>query len=102
MNENATLMDRICNCKREITRWKRNSDTNSRGRITRLKVLLEIDISKLHQTQLWLRILKGSWLRHTRMKRGFGDKSAERSGCRRVIVIFDTFTMLLKVGKFRT
>lgn len=44
--DKSTIMERIIRCKQRITRWKKRTDMNSRDKITRLKALLEKEVSK--------------------------------------------------------
>ncbi|CAN6999875.1 unnamed protein product, partial [Brassica oleracea var. botrytis] len=36
-DDSSSLMDRICRCRSELSRWKKRTDLNSRDRIVRLQ-----------------------------------------------------------------
>lgn len=52
------LMDRIANCRREISRWRKSSDLNSHERIVRLQAAYENEVSKLIPSRVIMKSLK--------------------------------------------
>ena len=56
--DTSNTMARIIRCKRRIKRWKRQTDLNSRERISRLKTLLEKEVSKSHPSYQVMKRLK--------------------------------------------
>lgn len=58
MEGQANLMDRIANCRKAISRWRKTSDLNSHERIIRLKAAYEAEISKLHPSRVVMKSLK--------------------------------------------
>ncbi|KAH0941919.1 hypothetical protein HID58_001556 [Brassica napus] len=49
--DTSNTMARIIRCKRRIKRWKRQTDLNSRERISRLKTLLEKEVWNVHRVR---------------------------------------------------
>ena len=56
--DTSNTMARIIRCKRGIKRWKRQADLNSRKRISRLKILLEREVSKTYPSNQVMKCLK--------------------------------------------
>ncbi|CAN7026254.1 unnamed protein product, partial [Brassica rapa subsp. trilocularis] len=49
-SENQSLMDRLANCRKELSRWKKNVLFNSKTRIQKLQQALEKEIAKTFPT----------------------------------------------------
>lgn len=53
-----SVMDRIFNCRREISKWKKVSDLNSKDKIVRLQALLEKEVAKIAPDYCTMQSLK--------------------------------------------
>lgn len=74
-------MDRITNCRRSISRWRKSSDLNSHVRILRLKAAYEEEIAKLWPSRVVMMGLK------QQLAEAFRDEELYRV-CREVEIKF--------------
>lgn len=51
-------MERIARCKKNILKWKKNSDMNSRSKIIRLSAALEKEVAKVNPSSHRMKKLK--------------------------------------------
>ncbi|XP_013589191.1 PREDICTED: uncharacterized protein LOC106297509 [Brassica oleracea var. oleracea] len=56
--DNSSIMDRLSGCRKELSRWKRSSELNSKTRIQRLNQKLEKEIAKTRPSARSMRRLR--------------------------------------------
>lgn len=56
--DHSCTMEKIQRCRRKIMTWKRNSDMNSKDKITRLRAALEMEVAKLNPSSDLMKQLK--------------------------------------------
>lgn len=80
ISDSSNTMNRIARCRKNILKWKKNSDTNSRTKIIRLSAALEKEVAKVNPSSNRMKKLKQNLGEAIREEEDIGGKNVGKNG----------------------